>query len=102
MEWETNYKPSQPSQVDTSTTSSVMSAIVISVPIITSFEVLQGADKYFHLLDDVVATEDPISEWINSPPFTLTVDPITYWTGLDATGHPLARMALDFLSIPGA
>jgi hypothetical protein len=31
----------------------------------------------------------------------LSVDAITYWTGMDAMGHPLAHMSLDFLSIPG-
>lgn len=30
-----------------------------------------------------------------------TADAITYWSGMLATGHPLAQMALDYLSIPG-
>ena len=66
-----------------------------------SFMVLQGAEKYFESLDDVEASSDPISDWINSPPIILATDPIAYWTGMDATGHPLARISLDFLSIPG-
>jgi hypothetical protein len=36
-----------------------------------------------------------------SPVVNTQQDPIVYWTGMQATGHPLARMALDFLSIPG-
>jgi hypothetical protein len=31
----------------------------------------------------------------------LNTDPITYWAAMHATGHPLARMAINFLSIPG-
>jgi hypothetical protein len=30
-----------------------------------------------------------------------STDPIAWWTAMDAAGHPLARMALNFLSIPG-
>jgi hypothetical protein len=38
---------------------------------------------------------------MGSAPVKTNVDPITWWSAMDATGHPLARMALDFLSVPG-
>lgn len=44
---------------------------------------------------------DPVNNWLNSPPILISVDAITYWTGMESMGHPLSRMALDFLSIPG-
>lgn len=44
---------------------------------------------------------DPVNNWLNSPPIPISVDAITYWTGMESMGHPLSRMALDFLSIPG-
>ena len=29
------------------------------------------------------------------------MDIITYWSNAKSSGHPLAQMALDFLSVPG-
>jgi hypothetical protein len=68
---------------------------------LTYSKVHQGANKYFESLDDMVLPGNPVDDWLNSAPIPLSVDSITYWTGMDATGDPLARMALDFLSIPG-
>jgi hypothetical protein len=42
---------------------------------------------------------DTLDEWLSSPPLGTVTDPIAWWTGME--GHPLARMALDFLSTPG-
>jgi hypothetical protein len=107
VEWETNYKPAQTTSgllatnADNTSTSMVMSVIILLCIVPMSFMDLQGAEKYFESLDDVEVSSDPISDWINSPPILLAKDPIAYWTGMDATGHPLACMSLDFLSIPG-
>jgi hypothetical protein len=38
---------------------------------------------------------------MSNAPILTNTDPITYWTAMQATGHPLACMAIDFLSIPG-
>jgi hypothetical protein len=40
-------------------------------------------------------------EWLSAPPVPTITDPIAWWTTMDAVGHPLARMALDYLSAPG-
>ena len=44
---------------------------------------------------------DALDEWLADPVVQTHLDPIAYWPGMQAAGHPLARMALDFLSIPG-
>lgn len=56
--------------------------------------------EFFDDLDYGGATiSDPIADWLSKP--TFSVDPIAYWTGMKSEGHPLAQMALDFLSVPG-
>jgi hypothetical protein len=47
------------------------------------------------------AQVDALTEWLSTPPVTCKLDPIGWWAAMDAAGHPLARMALDFLSAPG-
>lgn len=60
-------------------------------------------NKYFaRVQDNTVMDIDPFDDWLSSAPVVTSSDPITYWTGQEQSGHPLARMALDFLSIPGA
>ncbi|KJA15028.1 hypothetical protein HYPSUDRAFT_94829, partial [Hypholoma sublateritium FD-334 SS-4] len=44
---------------------------------------------------------DALDEWLADPVVSTNLDPIAYWTGMQAAGHPLSSMALDFLSIPG-
>lgn len=47
-------------------------------------------------------TVDALEEYLNTPTIRLgTMDVITYWANAKASGHPLAQMALDFLSVPG-
>ena len=62
-------------------------------------------NKYFAELDsigtDAAASADPISDWLSAPAIANVSDPIAWWTAMDAAGHPLARMSLDFLSAPG-
>jgi hypothetical protein len=65
------------------------------------FKLSQGAQKYFKALDNIIVDSDPVNDWLNSLPIPLSVDSITYWTGMESMGHPLSHMALDFLSIPG-
>ena len=60
-----------------------------------------AASKYFDSLEDTTTPIDALEEWIGSPIVNTQQDPIVYWTGMQAAGHPLATMALDFLSIPG-
>jgi hypothetical protein len=43
---------------------------------------------------------DPLDDWLSSAVIITTADAITWWTGMEATGHPLARMALNFLLFP--
>ena len=44
-----------------------------------------------------------LEEWLTTPVIRLEkgVDVIAWWSVNLANGHPLAQMALDFLSIPG-
>jgi hypothetical protein len=64
-----------------------------------------NSKNYFAELDmfssDQIATGDAIDEWLSSPPLVTVSDPISWWSAMEAAGHPLARMALDFLSVPG-
>jgi hypothetical protein len=64
---------------------------------------VQKAD-YFVEIDNFgkspMTLDDPITEWLTSPPLVHITDPIAYWSAMDAAGHPLARMSLDFLSVP--
>jgi hypothetical protein len=65
------------------------------------FKRFSAARKYFDVLKDKSAPIDALEEWISSPIITTSLDPIAYWTSMDVAGHKLARMALDYLSIPG-
>jgi hypothetical protein len=49
----------------------------------------------------VATSGDPIDEWLTSPPIPSVSNPLQYWAAMAASGHPLAAMATDFLSIPG-
>jgi hypothetical protein len=62
-------------------------------------------NKYFAELDnlgaDTTVSGDPINDWLSAPALSNVTDPIAWWIAMDAAGHPLSRMALDFLSAPG-
>jgi hypothetical protein len=60
-------------------------------------------NKYFDNFDtfNTPSTTNPVDEWLNTPPVTTATDGLKYWAAILASGHPLARMALDFLSTPG-
>ena len=53
------------------------------------------------MLEDKSVPIDALEEWLSTPIVNTQQDLIAYWTGMDAAGHSLAQMALDFLSIPG-
>jgi hypothetical protein len=59
---------------------------------------------YFEELDfySSASTGDPVDEWLSTPALTAVDDGLGWWTAMDKTGHPLARMSLNFLSAPGA
>ncbi len=60
--------------------------------------------KYFKDLDnDITTKSDALKEWLTTPTIELEkgVDAIAWWLAMLTTGHSFARMALDFLSIPG-
>lgn len=43
----------------------------------------------------------PIKTFIQDPILGTVADPIKWWSGMLDGGHPMARMAIDFLSAPG-
>src|SRR3954462_11677587 len=59
------------------------------------------AKKYFDALNDDVGTVDALEDWLANPIVNTSLDPVEYWTQMDGGRNPLARMALDYLSIPG-
>ena len=62
-----------------------------------------NSQDYFAELDlySSVSTGDPVDEWLSTPALTNVDDGLTWWTAMDQSKDPLARMALDFLSAPG-
>ncbi|KAF4610855.1 hypothetical protein D9613_006637 [Agrocybe pediades] len=88
-EWTENYKPKD-KPVNTAQDGSLTRT--------SSF-----ARKYFDSLnDDIASTADALEEWLASPVVNTALDPVDYWTQMDRARNPLARMALDYLSIPAS
>jgi hypothetical protein len=61
-------------------------------------------NKYFNSFDSfntVPTSGDAIDEWLNTPPISNIGNGLQYWSAMAVTGHPLAAMGKDFLSIPG-
>ncbi|KAF8587906.1 hypothetical protein K439DRAFT_1317452, partial [Ramaria rubella] len=58
---------------------------------------------YFANLDTFGALEgiDELDEYLGLPAQPSILDPLQFWEAQRITGSRLARMALDFLSIPG-
>jgi hypothetical protein len=58
---------------------------------------------YFAELDSysLVSTGDPVDECLSAPALTNVDNGLTWWTAMDQTKDPLARMWLEFLSAPG-
>jgi hypothetical protein len=66
-----------------------------------NLQCFSAARRYFDILQDKSTFVDALEDWLSSPIINTSQDPIAYWAGMQAAGHPLATMALDFLSIPG-
>ncbi|KAJ3511644.1 hypothetical protein NMY22_g15587 [Coprinellus aureogranulatus] len=97
-EWTTRYKPASVVPVSTSQASS--SSLVGA-----STDRFAGIREQFNFhrnASSSTATADPLEEWLATPPIATNVklDPIKYWSDMKAGGHPLAQMALDYLSVP--
>jgi hypothetical protein len=53
-----------------------------------------AARRYFDILQDKSTSVDALEDWLSSPIINTSQDPIAYWAGMQAAGHPLATMAL--------
>ncbi|KAI0686989.1 hypothetical protein C8Q76DRAFT_592953, partial [Earliella scabrosa] len=86
-EWQTYYKPANSSTAPAGHSS--------------SNQARQSAPADAHAGP---VTIDPLEAYLASPPLEQVTDPIAYWNAMlgNETEAPLARMALDFLSVPGA
>jgi hypothetical protein len=87
-QWELNYKPAT------------------AAPAESHLKTTSTANKYFAELDmmglDIPGSADPITDWLSTPAITTVTDPLEFWAKMEVGGHPLARMALDFMSAPAA
>jgi hypothetical protein len=101
-EWEKNYKTSvEPGAAET-TVCCCLSCIIYDL--LNKPQPQSLSNNYFAELDTF--TSDPavgnaLNEWLLSLPLGTVSDPIAWWTAMEAAGHPLAWMVLDFLSTPG-
>ncbi|KAF5318504.1 hypothetical protein D9619_011038 [Psilocybe cf. subviscida] len=93
-EWQENYKPKPVERTNVRAQDDSSS---------TPDGRFSKARRHFDLYRDhgtPSSDSDALEDWLSSPPIATNADPITYWNGMLATGHPLAQMALDFLSVP--
>ena len=109
--WAEKYKKATPSQATEPTRDTTRASGVNDVHFLTStfnshliclhcFQRFSAARQYFSALRDDSTPIDALEEWLSTPIVNTKQDPITYWTGMEAAGHDLAHMALDFLSTP--
>ena len=63
---------------------------------------MSSKNKYFEDFDSYNASDmsDPISKWLSTPTIP-RADGLMYWNAMEASGHPLSWMGLNFLSAPG-
>ena len=64
----------------------------------------QTRKDYFAELDSyssMSASGDPVDEWLSTPALTNVRDGLSWWAAMAQIKHPLAPIALDFLSAPG-
>ncbi|KAH9984936.1 hypothetical protein BJV77DRAFT_1071716 [Russula vinacea] len=59
-------------------------------------------NKYFsdHAFDESATTGDALKEWLATPPIPNVKNALRYWFAMAASDHPLAPMAMNFLSVP--
>ena len=105
-EWTKNYKLSVgPGPTEPTVRSSVVSALQLSTyDFLNQLQAQLSSKNYFAELDTFTSDPtagDALDEWLSSPPLGTVADPMAWWTAMEKAGHPLARMALDFLSTPG-
>jgi hypothetical protein len=102
-EWTKNYKVA----AVTSTSDTPVSSFFFCHLTVTKLNNQQAPSSkkdYFAELDDLMAdvpAGDTLDEWLASPPLATVTDPIAWWLAMEAAGHPLSRMSLNFLSVPG-
>ena len=64
-------------------------------------QALPSKKNYFVDLNNFMtdpSAGDVLDEWLLSPPLGMVTDPIAWWTAMESAGHPLSRMALNFMS----
>ncbi|KAJ3510755.1 hypothetical protein NMY22_g15875 [Coprinellus aureogranulatus] len=91
-EWNYHYKPATLSSSSASTSLSTTSSC--------SEHFIEAHAHFNSIFESDVSVGDPLEEYLASPLIPSVVDPIQYWVGMQAAGHPLAQMALDYLLIP--
>ncbi|KAJ7117107.1 hypothetical protein C8R44DRAFT_738960 [Mycena epipterygia] len=81
-EWNTYYKPKEDTNSALTTAPKVM-------------------NKYFDALLETETDIDVLDDWLSSAPVMTKTDPITWWTGMEAAGHPMRwQERLTFLGRP--
>lgn len=58
-------------------------------------------EKYFGSLHGHLVSYDELDVYLDSPAIVTIKNPLEYWSAMDPDSNPLARMAIDFLSVPG-
>ncbi|KAJ3490696.1 hypothetical protein NLJ89_g11414 [Agrocybe chaxingu] len=63
---------------------------------------LDAAKKFFasKMQDEALSDVDEFEDWLSTGVVKTHMEPIPFWEGMQAARNPLARMALDYLSIP--
>jgi hypothetical protein len=99
-EWETNYKPGVSGSVqDAVVCFDFVPTRVTADTYIYCMQPSVTKNKYFDDFDSFNAsTADPVDEWLSSSPVA-GADGLQWWAAMPT--HPLHRMAMNFLSIPG-
>jgi hypothetical protein len=105
-EWELNYKPTD-TLIEKTAMMVSWSAVFTNRPqaYLLFTQASLSHNKYFNSLDGfdpVSPSGDMIDEWLSTPPIPNIGNGLHYWSAMATSGHPLAPMAKDFLSIPGA
>jgi hypothetical protein len=104
--WEANYKPRAKEVEEGRRNGSAVGKGkadvrgVFSVHILILIFLVRGLQMHGEPLKNLSPSDDALKNWLGIPPTPGVNDPIAYWHGYLKSGHPLARMALDFLTVP--
>ncbi|KAJ3516930.1 hypothetical protein NMY22_g14084 [Coprinellus aureogranulatus] len=95
-EWLEHYKRN----VSPSTTATAASSSSTSASSSDRFANIRNRFNFHRTA--TATTVDPLEEWFATPAISssIKIDPIKYWSDMKLGGHPLAQMALDYLSVP--